>query len=161
MRIYVPLGSQLLEAEGYTREVVEDPLNYERLGFKEDPDVKKQEESIKFDEETGTRIYEENGKTVFANWVYVSPKEEVTVRYKYLLPFKVDLTENEFASYSLLAQKQAGSRGSKFSSQLELPENFKKSWLYPESSIKEDSRTSLSFSSILNEDKFWGVVFSR
>jgi len=161
MRVYVPLGSQLLEAEGYTREVVEDPLNYKRLGFKEDPDVKKQEESIKFDKETGTRIYEENGKTVFANWVYVSPKEEVTVRYKYLLPFKVDLTENEFASYSLLTQKQAGSRGSKFSSQLEFPENFKKSWLYPESSIKESDDNSLVFTSTLNEDRLWGIVFSR
>ncbi len=160
MRVYVPLGSQLLEAEGYTKEVIKDPLNYEKLGFKEDPDVKKQEEAIQIDKETGTMIYEENGKTVFANWVYVSPKEEVIVRYKYLLPFKINLTENEFASYSLLAQKQAGSRGSKFSSQLEFPESFKKSWIYPENFV-ENKNNTLIFNSILNQDRFWGAVFSR
>jgi len=158
MRIYVPLGSQLLEAKGYTREVVEDPINYERLGFKEDPDVKRQEDSMRIDEATGTRIYEENGKTVFANWVYVSPNEEVTVYYKYLLPFKINLTEKGFSSYSLLAQKQAGSIGSKLVSQLIFPDNLKPVWIYPERSVKDISN-GLENDTILNQDRFWGAVF--
>ena len=46
--------------------------------------------SATIDEESGTKIYGENRKTVFANWVYVSPGETVELKYKYLLPFQVE-----------------------------------------------------------------------
>ena len=45
---------------------------------------------MRLDPVSGTRISEDAGKTVFGNWVYVSPGESVEVTYTYLLPFHVD-----------------------------------------------------------------------
>ncbi len=129
MRVYAPLGSKLLEVSGQTREFDEPPLDYDALGFKRDPDLQKEEESMTIDEEAGTRIYNDSGKTVFANWTYVSPRETVAVKYKYLLPFRIFYEPNKsFDSYSLLAQKQAGSAGSEFSSKVEYPRNYNIEW---------------------------------
>ncbi|NTV41309.1 MAG: DUF4012 domain-containing protein, partial [Candidatus Moranbacteria bacterium] len=116
MRIYVPKGSSLIEVSGQTREINNPPLDYDSLGFKRDLEVQKEEKSINIDKNSGTRIYEENEKTVFANWVYVSPQETVTITYKYLLPFRLfQLNVNnskQVDSYSLIVQKQSGSVGS-------------------------------------------------
>ena len=73
MRVYVPLGSKLLEVQGQTRETVKEPLDYLALGFRRNSLIEKEENSMITDEKSGTKIYEENGKTVFANWTYVSP----------------------------------------------------------------------------------------
>ncbi len=161
MRVYVPQGSELLEASGHTREVVEDPLNYEVLEFKTDPDVVAQESSMTRDEETGTRIYQENGKTVFANWVYVSPQETVEVEYKYKLPFKLDFRENEegVASYSLLAQKQSGSEGSQLIFELEYPGDKKVTWQHPQE--MDASSRLVEWEGVLDTDQFVGVILER
>lgn len=107
LRVYVPKGSFLLEASGGTLEFHDPPLDYQSRSFHEYPLVKKITEQTVIDEKTGTRIFEENGKTVFGNWVYVSPGEEVKVAYTYQLPFGV---KKEEASTSLLltVQKQPG-----------------------------------------------------
>lgn len=161
MRVYVPLGSKLLEVSGQTREFNDPPLDYDALGFKRDPEVQKEEENMTMDEETGTRTYEESGKTVFANWAYVSPQETVVVKYKYLLPFKIFSYESNEStdSYSLLAQKQAGSTGSKFSSKVEYPGHYNIEWKYPENI--EEANGEIRISDNLEIDKFIGVVFTR
>ncbi|MCD6149673.1 DUF4012 domain-containing protein [bacterium] len=158
MRIYVPLGSELLEAEGQTREFNKPPLDYGALKFKRDADVEKEENNMLVDEEAGTRIYQDAGKTVFANWVYVSPQETVTIKYKYLLPFKLEFNENKPAdSYSLLVQKQSGSLGSRFSSAVKYPEDYKLEWSCSDELKNENGK--LEFESDLETDKFMGVVF--
>jgi hypothetical protein len=160
MRVYVPKGSQLISAKGHTREVIEDPLDYEKLRFEVHSDVYEQEQSMEIDEETGTSIYEENNKTVFANWVYVSPKETVTVEYQYLLPFKVDLSRNSEGvdTYSLLAQKQSGSVGSEFSSAIKfVSDKFAPVWIHPEN--MENGEGELKSEKKLSSDAFVGVVF--
>jgi flagellin-like hook-associated protein FlgL len=159
MRVYVPLGSKLLEVEGQTREFNNPPIDYDALGFKRDGDVKKEEEDMIINEDTGTRTYEESGKTVFANWVYVSPEESVTIKYKYLLPFKVSLDDlNEPAvSYSLLAQKQSGSEKSKFNAAVTYPSGYNLEWKYP--SDLDNSSGNLKFDTDLKTDKFIGAVF--
>ncbi len=113
LRVYVPEGSKLLEASGQTREFVSPPLDYQSLQFKKDPQVEQIEEATKVDEATGTRIYTENKKTVFANWVYVSPGETVVLKYKYQLPFKLSFDDlhHPADSFSVLYQKQSGSVG--------------------------------------------------
>jgi hypothetical protein len=161
MRIYVPKGSQLLSVEGHTREFNSPPLDYDKLEFRRDPQVESEEQSMEIDEETGPRIYEEENQTVFANWVYVSPKETVEVEYKYILPFRIDLTKNEDSmdSYSLLAQKQSGSVGSEFSSEIVLPSEMEVFWKYPENlSANEDG---LSFEKVLDKDIFMGIVLTE
>lgn len=159
MRIYVPKGSQLISAEGQTREFNSPPLDYSALGFKRDPLVQMEEDSIKIDEASGTRVYENADKTVFANWVYVSPQETVTVKYKYLLPFKIEINDKNKPAdtYSLLAQKQSGSSGSEFTFNIFCPEEFNILWKYPDK-LEQDGN-NLKLESDLKTDKFIGVAF--
>jgi len=158
MRVYVPKGSKLLEVEGQTREANEPPLDYDALGFKRDADVQSQENSISIDQQSGTRIYEESDKTVFANWTYVSPQETMTITYKYLLPFslfKVSIDEKQQAdSYSLVAQKQSGSVGSAFVSSISYPSEYDIKWSFP-------NENNLETETKLDKDRFFGAVFEK
>jgi hypothetical protein len=161
MRVYVPKGSRLVSVEGQTREFDSPPLDYDALGFKRDSQVRMEEDSIKIDEASGTRIYDDSEKTVFANWVYVSPQETTTVKYKYLLPFKVDLSDknNPMDTFSLLVQKQSGSLGSQFISNISYPENFKVNWKYPDNLTQD--KNSLKIETDLKTDKFIGIAFTK
>lgn len=163
MRVYVPQGSTLLEVDGQTREINEDVVDYKSLNFEEDIDVKNEEAQIKIDESTGTRVYNEAGKTVFANWVYVSPQEEVTIRYKYILPFKIDRAK-ETGSYSVLEQKQSGSLGDEFNFSLSYPNEWKEEWksdLLVECHQDNNQKSNVCFTGDLKTDKFIGVVFGK
>lgn len=161
MRVYVPKGSKLLNVSGQTREFNSPPLDYNALGYKQDPQIKMEEDSMVIDEESGTRIYEDSGKTVFANWTYVSPQESVEIKYTYLLPFKIDvnLTTKPADTYSLLAQKQAGSMGSKFNSKIIFPDFYKILWKYPNNFNEENN--SLNAEADLKTDKFFGMALSK
>lgn len=160
MRVYVPKGSQLLSAQGQTREFNSPPLDYGALNFKRDAQVEVLEQATTIDEATGTRISEEDDKTVFANWVYVSPQETVRVEYKYLLPFRIEpgVKNKPADTYSLVAQKQSGSVGSQFVSQVAYPENFSLLWKYPEGGATENN--ILKMETNLATDKFVGIAFT-
>jgi len=134
LRIYVPKGSELLHAEGYTREVDSPPVDYQKLGFVSDEMVADEENSTNIDQYTGTRVYEDSDKTVFANWTYVSPGETLTVKYSYLLPFKLrfDDLKKPADTYSLLLQKQAGDENSTFSSTVTGLADFDSIYQYPD-----------------------------
>jgi len=158
LRVYVPEGSRLLEASGQTREFVSPPLDYQSLQFKKDLQIEQIEQETKVDEATGTRIYTENNKTVFANWVYVSPGETVVLKYKYQLPFRLSFDElhHPADSFSVLYQKQSGSVGSKLISQINLSHNLKTIWRWPDN--VEQSNNSLKMETVLNTDKFVGLA---
>ena len=114
---------------------------------------------MEIDKESGTRVYNDSGKTVFANWVYVSPQEEVTVIYEYLLPFKVDIENGHNNRYSLLMQKQSGSVNSTVNAEIEFPFAWNATWVEPKN-LKLDKREGkLLFNHDLNTDQFIGVVF--
>lgn len=161
LRVYVPKGSVLLSADGQTREFNSPPLDYKILGFKRDAQVQEEEDSMRIDEASGTRIYEDGDKTVFANWAYVSPQETVEIKYKYLLPFKIDVnnTDKSADTYSLLAQKQSGSPGSKFSSEINYSNNYNLIWNYPENAVKNPR--VIKTEDVLKTDKFIGVAFTK
>jgi hypothetical protein len=166
MRVYVPKGATLISVSGQTKEFDSPPLDYKSLGFKQDPQLNMEEGSQIIDKESGTRIYEDSGKTVFANWVYVSPQETATIKYSYLLPFKLDtnLTANPSESYSVLFQKQSGSLGSAISSTIVYPNFYKLIWKYPEQNVSnssEDGKAAVSLSDKLNTDKFFGLAFEK
>ncbi len=156
LRVYLPLGSQLISADGQSLEIYQPSIDYQKHNFKKDPLVDSIESKMVIDSKTGTRIFEENGKTVFANWAYVSPGETVVLSYKYKLPFKIDLT-GQTDSYSLLTQKQLGSLGSAFSHQLKFPNDWQVSWKYPEN--LNFGSGFLEFKGDLRVDKFLGVSF--
>ena len=156
MRVYVPQGSELLEAQGHTIEKIQtlkEGSDYPY--FEKDPLVSEIEATMIVDEDSGTKIFQESGKTVFANWVFVSPGETVTVVYKYKLPFKIDFSQPA-DSWSLLVQKQSGSLGSKFKGGIKIPEDLKIIWRYPDQLIVNSQQ--LTISSDLKTDRFYGVV---
>jgi hypothetical protein len=159
MRVYVPLGAELISASGYTYEFPESPLDYDALGFKRDATVEMIEKKEKIDEESGTRVGEESGKTVFGNWVYVSPQEEVTVEYQYKLPFQI-VAGGEKAgasSYSLLVQKQAGTAGSAFTSEIVYPKSFEPIWQTGRNLVPYEH--TFRSKDVLTTDLFLGVAF--
>ena len=156
LRVYLPKGTQLISAEGQNLEIYQPPIDYQKSGFKPDPLVSSIENKMVIDKKTGTRIFQESNKTVFANWLYVSPGETVTLTYQYQLPFKIDLTKPT-DSYSLLVQKQAGSLGSQFSHQLKFPAKWQVTWQHPNEGKLEAGSWQLETDLIL--DRFLGVTF--
>jgi hypothetical protein len=156
LRVYLPLGSELISAQGQSLEIYQPPIDYQKYGFKADPLVKSIEENMIIDSKTGTHIFEESGKTVFGNWVYVSPGEKVVLTYRYKLPFKIDLTKLT-DSYSLLVQKQSGSLGSQFSHQLRFPVDWQISWQYPDEFKKQAG--AIDYVGDLKTDRILGVTF--
>jgi len=159
MRVYVPLGSELLSAKGATWEFPQAPLDYDRLGFKRDERVEKEEHSTRIDEKSGTRISEDAGKTVFGNWVYVSPHESVTVEYAYKLPFHIDVSKSkaDADSFSVLYQKQSGSKGSDLSSSIKYPQAWKVIWQTSPNLVPYERELRLKTD--LRTDTFAGAVF--
>ncbi len=158
MRIYVPKGAKLLTADGQTRELVPSALDYNSLGFKRDAQLQSADDTARVDEESGTKIYDENNKTVFANWVYVSPGESITITYKYALPFKLsfDALHHPADSFSVLYQKQSGSVGSQLISEIKLPENMHTLWRWPDG-LKQDGN-SLKMETVLDTNRFVGLA---
>ncbi len=161
IRVYVPQGSELISASGFTREFVDQPLDYEKLGFKDDFQVKQMEESFRIDENSATRIYDEEEKTVFANWVYVSPGETATVSFKYLLPFRIDLDSlrKPADAYSLLVQKQAGSENVELESGLTGLDGYEYIYVHP--SDLAINQEGWNISEQLATDKFFALVLKK
>jgi hypothetical protein len=145
-----------------TREFPEAPIDYLALGFRQDPDIAREEAGMVLDEASGTRISEDAGKTVFGNWVYVSPGESVTIRYVYDLPFRVALDESIDApatAYAALYQKQSGTDGSQLTASIRYPEGLQPVWqtpgnLIPYQRVYKTTQT-------LSKDFYWGVVFGQ
>jgi len=158
LRVYLPKGSQLISASGQTIEIYQPPIDYQKQGFKTDPLVSSIESKMVIDQKTGTHIFKESDKTVFGNWVYVSPGKTVTLTYQYKLPFKINLTKST-DSYSLLVQKQSGSTDSQFSHQMKFPDTWSVSWQYPDEMNYELG--IMNYESDLKIDRFLGVTFSK
>lgn len=161
MRVYVPFGSTLLSADGYTRERVDAPLDYDALHFSRDQDVERERAGTRIDPVSGTRISDDAGKTVFGNWVYVSPGESVEVSYTYRLPFRVDpqRADNALDAYSAVYQKQSGSDGSVLVSDVSFPERFENVW-QSEGNLVPFER-SVHMETDLKYDRFLGILFSQ
>lgn len=178
LRVYVPLGSELIEARGF-KPVDKIFFDKEIAGLTDDPDVLAGEGQARTDELTGTKIYNELNKTVFANWSQLDPGETIEINLKYKLPFKItdkkpaaaeDLKDQLIAkagailnpdeknlySYSLLAQKQPGMNSSTILSELKLSDNFKSIWKYPAGLSGAESGWSIRED--FNQDKIMGII---
>ncbi len=148
LRVYVPLGSELLDASGYTNEKYEAPIDYKKAGFKSDEDVFASVNSSLKDEKTKTDIFKESGKTVFGNWVYVSPGEEVEVSYTYKPPFKLNKNKKG-DDLDFIFQAQPGVK-SELSFDVVLPEGWGFIYSLPE-------RSWGKFRGVFDSDKFFSV----
>ncbi|KKQ60934.1 MAG: hypothetical protein US81_C0011G0001, partial [Parcubacteria group bacterium GW2011_GWE2_38_18] len=181
MRIYVPAGSELIEARGFSAP------NKTLFGqpeptWKIDPDLANEELFAEIDINTGTKIYKEAGKTVFANWSMVDPGETTNIYLKYKLPFKlikeepatfwqklvsiINPDKKQLYPYALLAQKQAGALSNDFFSRLIINEEaeFSPAWNYPKDLAKTNFSTDDSgwkINDTLNVDKYWAVFLEE
>lgn len=154
VRVYVPQGSGLVSATGFE--------NYEFYpssieGVEVDSYLKKLDTETTVDLATNTLIYEEFGKTVFANWIEVAPGQSKQYRLEYILPISYNLSDENSKSYSLLIQKQAGAPMTSFVSEFSLPDGFEAEWVYPENI--ENHKNELKYYSIWEQDEVWGIVF--
>jgi len=175
MRIYAPIGSELIEARGFDRP---DEIYFEEpeKSWQNDSNLYFEEMQAQTHWPSGTKIYNESWKTVFANWTMVDPGETITIYLKYKLPFKLEKTKESYNiieqvenylnpeqkllyPYALLAQKQSGSIASEINSTLKLPDNFNIIWHYPDGlAVVVDG---WSISDNLATDKYWAVVLEN
>lgn len=153
LRVYVPLGSRLISAQGFSTPDSHYFSKPEPDWL--DSDLLIAENQARFDADLGVKIYEENDKTVFAAWVMTDPGETAEVEFSYQLPFNFfnqtltlnktnqgRLTDNfkalfskssqELLEYSLLLQKQPGAKTAQFEAKLKLPFLRSPYWQYPE-----------------------------
>ncbi len=148
LRIYLPLGSQLLNAEGFRQPDASYLQDRPEAGWLLLPELEK-ERQAEIDSTSGTKIYEESGLTVLANWLMVDPGETALVTISYRLPFNFfDRSEPEtwtdrllrifnpeagsLQPHTLLIQKQPGAEPSQFSSRLFLPAGTAVVWQHPD-----------------------------
>ena len=174
LRVYVPVGSELLSAEGFGAPDEKYFDEKPEANWEENELVRK-ENLAESDAVSGTKIYEENNKTVFANWIMVDPGESATIVLKYRLPFnfldrlpkdnwlkKVNALLNpeqgDLISYSLLVQKQPGAKPSTFSSNLVLPSVWPVFWRYPEDL---SGTQGWNIADKVDADKYWSILIEK
>jgi len=171
LRIYVPRGSELLMATGFKSPDSKYLQKTIEGDYQESSLLTAENEAIS-DPQTGTKIYEEFDKTVFANWLMIDPGETITITVKYRLPFnllniKADNSwlqnlnnwlnpeATKLLPYSLLVQKQPGAKASTITSQLKLPKTWRIFWSYPEEAASGSERL---INDELNADKYWPTL---
>lgn len=161
LRIYVPLGSKLISAAGFVR-----PFEWEYRQAEDYlilSDKIKNEFEADIDMFSKTRQYEENNRTVFANWLTINPGESREVFLQYKLPFKINqnktnksltnklksmLPSDEFImDYSLIVQKQSGSGNDDYTYNIKLPDQL--------------SARQQRFEYVLNSDKKINIKINK
>jgi hypothetical protein len=155
IRFYVPLGSTLLEARGFSKP--EDKyFDKPKPEYEPDIDLLSVETDKTKDDKTGMDIYKEGSKTVFGNWLQLKPGAVQETTIKYRLPFKLSLQGQNVFYYSFLAQKQPGSLGSDLTSYLKLNDQLKPLAKFPANLSSDDK--GVNFTSNLITDQFYGVA---
>lgn len=161
IRFYVPSGSTLLATEGFTPP----PTNYYRAVPAEagtDDDLNRLEIEKGWDTSSGTRITEEYGKTVFGNWLSVSPGTTAQASIVYRLPFRLEpgATWQDLRRYSIFFQRQSGVAPLDFSSEIIWPESFRLRW--QESSQQPFlDHNRFEMRSDWQGDDFYGLIFEK
>jgi hypothetical protein len=165
LRLYVPQGSTLLSASGFT---IPDASLYDFApdDFAVDDDLLYSMDTLLLDEASQTAIYNESGKTVFGNWVQTRPGESSTATFTYRLPFAVSAEKpSAFLAlakralgwpttdeYTLTVQKQSGVLDRTTRVSVRAPKSLNPIW----------SSHDLSGAAFTNTtDGFLGVLFEK
>ena len=165
IRVYAPEGSVLVKASGFQAPSPDKLLTTE-IALSEDEDLVNIEGSPVIDERSGMRTTQEFGKTVFGNWMMVSPGELTQATIEYELPFKLQKPDksilekifdrsSEIFSYSLTVQKQPG-KTNYLTSSLELPANMSVSWNSGNSKLAGQNK--IEFTKTIDRDAAYGAV---
>lgn len=144
MRVYVPEGSSLISVYGFSDDIV---LNDKIYAIDEkDSDLKNLNELYIKDSNTNTIIYNDEGKTIFGNFLYLNPGEKKEVVLKYKLPFKFS-NLSKLQDYKIIFDKQSG---------IENEKNVI-NFTNKDINILLDGKTVKNASFILNENK--SIIF--
>lgn len=161
LRVYVPKGSRLLSANGFS---IPDSSLFELPGgdWKNHSEITAIEGTATVDQNSGTVISEEGGKTSFGNWVQTKPGESSVAAFVYELPFslapkkknflqtvKNKIGFNQAETYSLLIQKQSGALDRTTTVSLVAPENWQTVWSSQEAEVGFDNSSDQIFSAVL------------
>ena len=163
VRFYVPRGSVLLEADGFTPP----PENYFRPVPPEaeyDQDLINSEQLVGYSEPSGTKISEQFGKTVYANWLSVAPGESATARVLYRLPFilRPDSNWQDLRRYQVYFQRQSGTKPAEFLSQVTLPPAWRLRWQRGSAPLTFDQTSkTLSFYNNWLEDQYYALIVEK
>lgn len=172
VRIYVPAGSKLLSANGFSwpdEKKFLVPENY----YVTDTWLKTLEKEIGVDNQSGTRITNEFGKTTFGNWIITEPGKTNQVEFTYRLPYKLDTADNKnnsiwkdiilpkdlAAHYQLIVQHQSGCE-STFESQVIFPNFWQPAWTEGENITLAANGITIEPNN-LEIDRNWGVVLKK
>lgn len=169
LRVYVPLGSTLIKAQGFSQP--------EAKYFKEAQDsaskndiLQNTENKYELDAQSQTKIYQESDKTVFANWTMIDPGNSETIEIEYKLPYNFYtlfqgqpetwwdklFPKNQKINYSLLWQKQPGSQISDINFNFKSDLTWLVTWAYPgEAKI---SHSSVNYSGLLESDRYTAII---
>jgi len=169
IRVYAPLGSQLLKAVGFDNFKDSDFKKLE-AGLEVKPEIAA-ENNAAIEAESGTRIYEENGKTVFANFSKLDPGGQKEILLVYKLPFRLSgrlepsglinktaaLFSTDYYNYGILIQKQPGRNQDKISSEVLFADNYKPALSYPAAAV---SGNKIIFEGDTKNDNYFGISFA-
>lgn len=125
VRIYVPLGSELIEVKGAMID-------------------------CKIDQDGSVEKTEELNKSVFGTFICIEPSEQKTLSFKYKLPVKI-AEQIKNGGYKLLIQKQAGTIGYDLIVNLNFDQKIK--WIIPFDKLNDRSDNKLKFNYDLREDR--------
>jgi len=159
LRVYVPQGSELIDAGGFNYPP-EGMFKVPEHWYQIDADLTRVEKEKGIQTKTGTRITSEFNKTVFGNWVITPPGEKSIVYFTYKLPFRVSTNDasKDYSSYSLLVQKQSGVDG-KFATRIIYPQGWQPVW--GTSKDLDLASNGAEYNGELDSDKALGVVMER
>jgi len=171
IRVYVPEGSKLISASGFTwpnEASFKAPEKY----FQKDEKLKQIEKEVGIDTNSGTRITQEFNKTAFGNWIITEPGEISQVQFTYRLPFKLVAVKNnspadawkkifitaddKIINYQLIAQKQSGVESS-FDSQIIFNGPWEPVWQEGKN-MKRAANGALIESMELDKDTVWSLI---
>ena len=170
VRLYVPRGSELIDAQGFEippSSIFNQPEDY----FTADDDLVYTTFASTTHPPSGTLTWEESGKTVFGNWVQTAPGETERTTFTYKLPWRINLLGNKhniFArgkdllgfhpreTYQLLLQKQSGANRRISNIRVHAPNNLNALWT---SMNEENGAFNLE---VTNKNDAWlGILFER
>ena len=173
LRLYVPEGSELVRASGFTwpdEQKFRAPENW----YEKDQMLAAVEKEVGIDSQSGTRVTNEFGKTVFANWIITEPGQTSQVQFIYKLPFrawnntgdsaisgwaKIFQSETPASKYQLITQRQSGI-ASNFDSQIIYPDGWAPVWQDGEGMTLAANGAAIKTNE-LNRDKIWSLVMRK
>jgi hypothetical protein len=175
LRIYVPQGSELLEARGFSWPD-ERTFKVPDQWSKKDADLVKNIQELSVEQNSGTQITNEFAKTSFGNWVITEPGETSQVQFSYRLPFKItdvpssasektdkwiSLFSNptQVATYQLITQHQSGTN-SALESQIIFPTGWSPIWNDGTDMELAKNGASITKSSLVN-DSMWSLAMKK